>query len=340
MAARGIGLGDTVSVMLAKTPPMLEAHYGVPMIGAVLHTINTRLDAAIVAFQLDHAQFEAAHHRPRVLRCHEGGAGAGRSQAGRSSTTTIRNFRRRGEQLSADDYEAVLAAGDPDFVWQMPADEWDAIWLNYTSGTTGNPKGVVYHHRGAALMCYANRLEAGMGRHPVYLWTLPMFHCNGWCFPWSLSRRRGHARVPALGARQGDVRRHRRPRGDASVRRADRHVDAAQRDARTSGGRISQRVGQPRGGAAAASGARRDDGGGLRLTHLYGLTETYGPATVNEWNREWDDARRRGPAVKRTRQGVRYMALEDLTVMDPLTMKRVPADGETSARSCSAATSS
>ena len=183
LVARGIGQGDTVSVILANTPPMLEVHYAVPMIGAVLHTINTRLDPPIVAFQLDHgnskllitdrefaplskAALVMAQAKPAIIDYDDP------------------EFPQAGEQLSADDYEAVVASGDPEFAWQMPSDEWNAIALNYTSGTTGNPKGVVYHHRGAALMCYANNLEAGMGPHSVYLWTLPMFHCNGWCFPW------------------------------------------------------------------------------------------------------------------------------------------------------------
>ena len=140
-----------------------------------------------------------------------------------------------GERLGNLDYEDFIADGDPDYHWAMPSDEWNAISLNYTSGTTGNPKGVVYHHRGAALMCYANTIATGMGQHPVYLWTLPMFHCNGWCFPWSISARLRHACLPPLGARQADVRRDRRSQGDASLRRALRHVGAAQRGRRRSG---------------------------------------------------------------------------------------------------------
>ncbi|MGE3628151.1 MAG: AMP-binding protein, partial [Hyphomicrobiales bacterium] len=186
LSARGIGKYDTVAVMLPNTPAMLEAHYAVPMTGAVLLSMNTRLDAAIIAFQLDHADakilitdrefaptiaeaLKLAKVKPLVIDYDDP------------------EFPQQGERLGTLDYERFLMSGNPGFDWMMPGDEWDAISLNYTSGTTGNPKGVVYHHRGAYLMCYANVVAAGMARHPVYLWTLPMFHCNGWCFPWTLS---------------------------------------------------------------------------------------------------------------------------------------------------------
>src|SRR5206468_2605122 len=186
LARRGIQRGDTVAVMLANTPQMLEAHYGVPMTGAVLCCLNTRLDPAALAFMLDHGE-------AKVLITDREFAATMKATLQLAKTRPLvidvddTQFPQAGERLGTTDYEDLLAGGDPEFAWRSPEDEWDAISLNYTSGTTGNPKGVVFHHRGAALMCAANALAGEMGRHPVYLWTLPMFHCNGWCFPWTLS---------------------------------------------------------------------------------------------------------------------------------------------------------
>ncbi len=328
LAMRYIGPGDTVSVMLANTPPMLDAHYGVAMTGAVLHTINTRLDAAIIAFQLDHAN-------TKILITDREFSPVMKDALSRCRVKPLiidyndPEFPQTGEALSQIDYEAFIAKGDPNFKWRWPTDEWDSISLNYTSGTTGNPKGVVYHHRGAALMCYANTIATGMTRNPVYLWTLPMFHCNGWCFPWSITMVSGtHVCLRWVRAKA---------MYDMIVEHGVTHMSGApivmstllnataeeRRD-------IPQIVAFNHAAApppAAVLSAMTD--AGFKLTHLYGLTETYGPATINEWDPGWDDLPKEERNAKKIRQGVRYVALEALTVMDSETMTRVPADGET-----------
>jgi fatty-acyl-CoA synthase len=328
LAARRIGPGDTVSVMLANTPAMLEAHYGVPMTGAVLHCINTRLDAPAVAFMLDHADtallitdteyapvvkeaLALAKVKPAVIDYSDTECGVD------------------GERLGEIDYEEFVAAGDPDYAWAMPPDEWNAISLNYTSGTTGNPKGVVYHHRGAHLMCYANTIATGMGQHPVYLWTLPMFHCNGWCFPWSVSLVAGthvclrQVRATAIYDAIAD---HKVTHLSGAPFVMACLLNAGDEDRRPFDHRVAfNHAAAP---PPAAVLARMDEAG-FELTHLYGLTETYGPATLNEWHPAWDELPPEARLAKRIRQGVRYHALEGLTVMDPQTMQEVPADGQT-----------
>ncbi len=328
LSLRFIGPGDTVSVMLSNTPPMLEAHYGVPMTGGVLHSINTRLDAVAIAFQLDHAN-------TKVLITDREFSAVMKEALSLAKVKPLvidyddKEFPQTGERLSYFEYESVLAKGDPNYAWRMPDDEWEAISLNYTSGTTGNPKGVVYHHRGAALMCFSNALATGMTKHPVYLWTLPMFHCNGWCFPWTVTMVAGtHVCLRWVRAKA---------MYDAIVDQRITHLSGAPIVMSTLLGakpeerrQISHRVAFNHAAAPppqAVLNAMVE--AGFDLTHLYGLTETYGPSTINEWQTEWNDLDPEERALKRIRQGVRYASLEGLTVMDPATMTPVPADGET-----------
>jgi fatty-acyl-CoA synthase len=328
LARLGIGKNDTVTVMLPNVPPMLEAHYGVPMAGAVLHSLNTRLDAAVLAFQLDHAE-------TKVLITDREFAPVMKQALALARVKPVvidysdPVYPQTGERLGSLDYDELLATGDPDFAWSLPGDEWDAIALNYTSGTTGNPKGVVYHHRGAYLLAQANILTAAMGRHPVYLWTLPMFHCNGWCFPWSLSVVAG-THVCLRWVRAKAI-------WDLIADEGVTHLCGAPIIMSTllgtpeSDKRPLPRVVEFFTAAApppeSVLAAMQD--AGFNVTHLYGLTEVYGPAVVNDWKGEWEDLAPDARAALKARQGVRYVALEGLTVMDPATMAEVPRDGQT-----------
>jgi fatty-acyl-CoA synthase len=333
LARRGIGKGDTVSVMLSNTPPMLEAHFGVPMTKAVLHSLNTRLDAAIIAFQLDHAESKVlivdrefsgvvaealtmAKVRPLVIDYDDPEYPADAPYP-------------KGQRIGTLDYEDFLATGQEEFAWSGPDDEWNAISLNYTSGTTGNPKGVVYHHRGAALMAYTNTIHAGMGQHSVYLWTLPMFHCNGWCFPWTLAVTAStHVCLRWVRARAmyDAIADHKVTHLCGAPIVMSTLLNASDAERRQFPQTVTFNTAAAPPPEAVLSGMAD---AGFRVTHLYGLTETYGPAVVNEWHSDWDLLDKAARTSRKARQGVRYAGLEALDVLDPQTMKPVPRDGET-----------
>ena len=328
LAAKGIGPGDTVSVLLPNTPAMLECHYGVPMCGAVLHSINTRLDPAIIAFQLDHAMARVVVVDREFMPLMQSALALAKV-----NPLLIQyddpEFEAVTEFAGADDYEAFLSGGNPAYDWLMPEDEWDAISINYTSGTTGDPKGVVSHHRGAYLLAQGNALTTSMAKHAVYLWTLPMFHCNGWCFPWTLSAIVGtHVCLRQVRAT---------PIWNALADEGVTHLCGApivmslMISAPEAEKRNLDRTVQFFTAAAPPPESLLADmkDAGFDVTHLYGLTETYGPAVVNDWHNDWSDLPKPRQAALKARQGVRYLPLEGLDVLDPDTMQPVPRDGET-----------
>ena len=326
----GIGKNDTVAVMLPNTPPMVEAHFGVPMAGAVLNTLNTRLDPETIAFMLDHGEAKVLIVDP------EFNAVVAKALALRKNPAPLALievedalYGAPAQSLGGTRYEDFVAAGDPAFAWELPGDEWDAIALNYTSGTTGNPKGVVYHHRGAATNAISNVLEWDMPKHAVYLWTLPMFHCNGWCFPWTIAARAGVnvclRRVDAQAIFDA-IRNHGVTHycGAPIVQGLLVNAPAAMKEGVPAG--VKAMVA---GAAPPASMIEGMEQMGFDLTHVYGLTEVYGPATVCAKHDAWNDLDIGERARLNARQGVRYHLQRAAMVCDPETMQPVPHDGET-----------
>jgi len=329
---RGIGLGDTVAVMLPNTPPMVEAHFGVSMCGAILNSLNTRLDAPAIAFMLNHGEAKVVITDTEFSPVMKEALAILRRDHGREPIVVDAvdgECDVAEERLGAITYDEFLEAGDPGFMVQLPADEWQSICLNYTSGTTGDPKGVVYSHRGAATNAISNILEWDMPKHPVYLWTLPMFHCNGWCFPWTIAARAG----VNVCLRKVDpkmifdlIREHDVTHYCAAPIVHNLLINAP----------AEMKVGLPTGVKAMVAGAAPPaammegmEQMGFEITHVYGLTEVYGPAAVCVKHDEWNDLDISERARLNARQGVRYHLQQAVSVLDPGTMQPVPADGET-----------
>jgi fatty-acyl-CoA synthase len=328
LAERGIGLGDTVAVIAPNIPEMLELHYGPAMTGAVVNTINTRLDAAAIGFMFDHGEAKA-------LFVDREFAGLAKEALALAKVKPFiididdAFYDGPGEKIGETDYESFIAAGDPHFNWQLPADEWQAISLNYTSGTTGNPKGVVYHHRGAYLLGMGNIVTAGMTGSSVYLWTVPMFHCNGWCFTWSLSVVAGtHVCLRRVTAANifSAIADHKVTHMAGAPTVMGFLINATAEEKKPLPNVVNYFA------AAApppAATIRKLEAEGFNVIHVYGLTETYGPAVVNAWHDEWDALETGARAEVKARQGVNYVVLEGISVRDPETMEEVPRDGAT-----------
>jgi len=327
LARRGIGPGDTVAVMLPNIPPMYEAHFGVPMCGAVLNALNTRLDAESIAFMLEHGEARV------LITDREFSATIDKALALLKTRPLVIDVDDPqfvgGTRLGEKDYEALLAEGDAQWDWPWPADEWQAISLNYTSGTTGNPKGVVYHHRGAYLNAVGNIIVWGMPQHSVYLWTLPMFHCNGWCFPWTMAANAG-TNVCLRKVEPAAVFKAIKDHGVSHYCGApivhQTLINAPAEMKRGIAHKVNCLVAGAAPPAAIIEGMEKM---GFAITHVYGLTETYGPATVCAKQTEWDSLDPGEQVRLNARQGVRYPVEEGVTVMDPETMTPVPSDAET-----------
>lgn len=328
LKGRGVQPGQTVAVMLPNVSAMFEAHFGIPMLGAVLNTLNTRLDAEAIAFMLQHGEakvlitdLEYSAVVEQALKLMTGPKPVVIDVLDPDFTG--------GKALGEKDYEAFLAEGDPEFEWSLPADEWDAITLNYTSGTTGNPKGVVYHHRGAYLNAASNIISWGMPPHSVYLWTLPMFHCNGWCFPWTMAANAG----TNICLRKVDpaviydlVRQHRITHMCGAPIVYGMLINAPDELRQGIEHELNGLIAGAAPPVAIIEGCERV---GINITHVYGLTETYGPASVCAKHPEWDKLPIDLRAGRNGRQGVPYHMQEAISVRDPVSLEPVPWDGET-----------
>lgn len=326
LSARGIKRGDTVAAMLPNLPAMNELHFAVPMAGGVLNTLNTRLDAAALAFMLEHGGAKILFVDPEFSGVIVDALAAMKTPKPLVIDVDDVTFT-GGKRIGELEYEAVLVSGNPDFAWEHTQDEWDAIALSYTSGTTGNPKGVVTHHRGAYLNAVSNILAGNLGQHPVYLWTLPMFHCNGWCFPWTIAlaaginvclRKVDPAKIFELNAKHGVTHMC----GAPIVYNTLINAPGAKRGKSPIVGLIAG-ASPP---MAVLAGAETI---GIKLTHVYGLTEVYDPAAFCAEQEGWDDLPADERAKLTRRQGVSYPLQENVTVLDPITLKEVPRDGET-----------
>jgi len=328
LARRGIQRGDTVAAMLPNIPAMNEVHFAVPMAGGVLNALNIRLDAASIAFQLDHGGARIILVDPEFTGVISDALGLMKGPKPLVIDVDDAAFV-GGKRIGELEYEAAVASGDPEFAWLQPQDEWDAIALGYTSGTTGNPKGVVTHYRGAYLNAVSNILAGGLGAHPIYLWTLPMFHCNGWCFPWTIAASAGinvclrkvdPAKIFELIKAHGVTHMC----GAPIVFNTLINAPGAPKGKST-----KPVVGLIAGAAPPVAVLEGAENIGIKLTHVYGLTEVYGPASVCAEQPGWDDLPADQRAQLKRRQGVPYPLQEAVTVLDPDTMQPVPRDGET-----------
>lgn len=325
---RGIQPGQTVAAMLPNIPAMFEAHFGVPLAGCVLNTLNIRLDAEAISYMLEHGEAKAILVDPEFAEVIQQAVAKLTHKPLIIDVADV-EFLGETQGIGEIEYEALLNEGDADFAYQLPADEWDAISLNYTSGTTGKPKGVVYHHRGAYLNAVSNIMEWAMPHHPTYLWTLPMFHCNGWCFPWTIAANAG----VSVCLRRVDPKKIMELIADEKVTHfsgapiiLNGLVNLPAEDKREFDHPVKVTTAGAAPPASVISGVEKL---GIEVTHVYGLTEVYGPVTVCAWHDAWNELPLESRAKLKARQGVRYHMLEALCVADPLTLEPVAKDGQT-----------